>query len=97
VTLANGTALQYDRLVLAPGIDLNWSGLPGYDEAAAARMPHAGRPGADLAAAPPARGDGRWRPRRHLGAGQSVPLSARPYERASLIAYYLKTKKRNPS
>ena len=32
---------------------------------------------ADAAAAPPARGDGRRRARRHLGAGQSVPLPAR--------------------
>ena len=48
---------------------------------------------ADAVAAPPARGDGRRRPGGDLGAGQSVPLPARAYERASLIAYYLKTKK----
>src|SRR5215472_8432429 len=30
ITLGNGTQLQYDRLVLAPGIDLRWDGLPGY-------------------------------------------------------------------
>src|SRR5207247_9949269 len=39
VTLADGTRLPYDRLVLAPGIDIRWGALPGYDEAAAARMP----------------------------------------------------------
>ena len=33
---------------------------------------------ADAPAAPPARGHGRRRPGRHLGAGQSVPLPARP-------------------
>src|SRR5258708_17496045 len=34
VTLAGGTRLPYDRLVLAPGIDLRWDRLPGYTEAA---------------------------------------------------------------
>ena len=41
VTLSNGARLSYDRLVLAPGIDIRWDGLPGYNEAAAERMPHA--------------------------------------------------------
>src|SRR4029077_11888058 len=41
VTLSNGVQLNYDRLVLAPGIDIRWDGLPGYNEAAAERMPHA--------------------------------------------------------
>src|SRR5262249_5043518 len=41
VTLGNGARLPYDRLVLSPGIDIRWDGLPGYNEAAAERMPHA--------------------------------------------------------
>jgi NADH dehydrogenase FAD-containing subunit len=41
VALADGRRLAYDRLVLAPGIDIRWGALPGYDEAAAALMPHA--------------------------------------------------------
>src|SRR5262249_19643055 len=45
VALANGTTLAYDRLILAPGIDIRWHGLPGYDEAAATRMPHAWKAG----------------------------------------------------
>src|SRR6185295_1952130 len=45
VTLSNGARLNYDRLVLAPGIDIRWDALPGYDEAAAARMPHAWKAG----------------------------------------------------
>src|SRR5262245_29744796 len=45
VTLGDGTRLTYDRLVLAPGIDIRWGALPGYDEAAAALMPHAWRAG----------------------------------------------------
>src|SRR6187549_3647547 len=35
VTLADGNKLSWDRLVLSPGIDINWGALPGYDEAAA--------------------------------------------------------------
>ena len=77
VTLGGGTQLPYDRLVMAPGIDLRFDGLPGYTEAAAQTMPHAWKAGEQtLAAAPPARGDGRRRHRRHRGAGQSVPLPA---------------------
>ena len=44
VRLADVT-LPYDRLVLSPGIDIRWDGLPGYNEAAAAKMPHAWRAG----------------------------------------------------
>jgi NADPH-dependent 2,4-dienoyl-CoA reductase/sulfur reductase-like enzyme len=33
VTLGDGSKLPYDRLVLSPGIDINWGALPGYDEA----------------------------------------------------------------
>ena len=95
VTLADGAALPYDRLVLAPGIDLRFDALPGYDEAAADAMPHAWKAGrADRAAAAAARGDGGRRHRRDVGAGRT-PTAARPgpYERASLIAHYLKTRK----
>ena len=94
VTLADGTKLSYDRLVLSPGIDINWSGLPGYTQAVAERMPHAWKAGAQTLLL-----------RRQLEAmpdGGTVVISAPgnpfrcppgPYERASLIAWYLKTKK----
>jgi NADPH-dependent 2,4-dienoyl-CoA reductase/sulfur reductase-like enzyme len=94
VTLADGTRLPYDRLVLAPGIDIRWGALPGYDEAAAARLPHAWRAGEQTLLL-----------RRQLEAmpdGGLVVMSAPanpfrcppgPYERASLIAHYLKTRK----
>src|SRR5262245_20007104 len=45
VALDSGTPLPYDRLVLAPGIDVRWDGLPGYTEAAAEKMPHAWKAG----------------------------------------------------
>ncbi len=94
VTLGDGTKLPYDRLVLSPGIDINWSGLPGYTQAVAERMPHAWKAGAQTLLL-----------RRQLEAmpdGGTVVISAPanpfrcppgPYERASLIAWYLKTRK----
>jgi len=94
VALSDGARLVYDRLVLAPGIDIRWGALPGYDEAAASSMPHAWKAGEQTLLL-----------RRQLEAmddGGLVVISAPanpfrcppgPYERASLIAYYLKTKK----
>jgi len=94
VSLNSGSTLGYDRLVLAPGIDFRWGALPGYDEAAAGSMPHAWKAGEQTLLL-----------RRQLEAmadGGTVVISAPanpfrcppgPYERASLIAYYLKSKK----
>lgn len=45
VRLADGTTLAYDRLVVAPGIDLVFDSVPGWSEAAAETMPHAWKPG----------------------------------------------------
>jgi len=41
VILEDGTVLEYDKLVLAPGIAMRWDAIEGYDEAAAEIMPHA--------------------------------------------------------
>jgi NADPH-dependent 2,4-dienoyl-CoA reductase/sulfur reductase-like enzyme len=94
VTLSNGSTLPYDRLVLAPGIDIRWDGLPGYTEAAASTMPHAWRAGEQTTLL--------RQQLESMADGGLVVISAPanpfrcppgPYERASLIAYYLKTKK----
>ncbi len=45
VKLANGTTLPYDRLVIAPGIDIKFDSVPGYSEAVSNIMPHAWKPG----------------------------------------------------
>jgi NADPH-dependent 2,4-dienoyl-CoA reductase/sulfur reductase-like enzyme len=45
VRLADGSQLAYDRLAIAPGIDLKFESVPGYSEAAAETMPHAWKPG----------------------------------------------------
>jgi NADPH-dependent 2,4-dienoyl-CoA reductase/sulfur reductase-like enzyme len=91
VTLGDGSKLPYDRLVLSPGIDINWGALPGYDEPAAEKMPHAWKAGAQTVLL-----------RQQLQAmddGGLVIISSPanpfrcppgPYERASLIAYWLK-------
>src|SRR6266478_755887 len=94
VSLADGQSLRYDRLVLAPGIDLRFDALPGYDEAAAARMPHAWKTGEQtmlLRKQIEAMADGGT----VVIAVPAAPLRCppAPYERASLIAHYLKTKK----
>src|SRR5262249_37689834 len=39
VALDNGGTLAYDRLVVAPGIDIRWDGLSGYSEPPAATLP----------------------------------------------------------
>jgi sulfide dehydrogenase [flavocytochrome c] flavoprotein chain len=94
IGLADGTSLSYDRLVLAPGIDLRFDALPGYDEAASEKMPHAWKAGEQTALL-----------RRQLEAmddgglvALAIPASPSrcppgPYERASLIAWYLKARK----
>jgi NADPH-dependent 2,4-dienoyl-CoA reductase/sulfur reductase-like enzyme len=94
ITLSDGSALGYDRLVLSPGIDFNFDALPGYGEIAARKMPHAWKAGEQTLLL-----------RKQLEAMEdggtviiAVPANpARcppaPYERASLIAHYLKTSK----
>ena len=50
VRLDDGTQLPYDRLVLAPGIDLRYDAIEGYSPEAAEVMPHAWTSGAQAAA-----------------------------------------------
>lgn len=45
LTLAGGSTLNYDRLVVAPGIDLDYSSVPGWSKEAEDRMPHAWKAG----------------------------------------------------
>ena len=94
VTASNGISLPYDRLILSPGIDIVWNALPGYDEAAAAKMPHAWKAGEQTLL---------LRQQLHeMPDGGVVVMSVPPnpyrcppgpYERASLIAWYLKSHK----
>ncbi len=94
LTLSDGTTLTYDKLVLSPGVELRWDAIEGYDAEASAVFPHAWRAGSQTLLL-----------RHQLEAMQDgglVVMSAPetpyrcppgPYERASLIAHYLRTHK----
>lgn len=94
VTLAGGEMRSWDRLVLSPGIDIEWGKLQGYDEAASWRAPHAWKAGPQtqllhqqLRAMP----DGGT----FLLVAPENPFRCPPgpYERASMVAHYLATHK----
>ena len=94
VRLHTGQQLPWDRLVLSPGVDMRWGALEGYDETAAELAPHAWKAGPQTLLL-----------RRQL---QAMPDSGvfvmvipdnpfrcppGPYERASLVAHYLRQHK----
>ena len=94
VRLHTGQALHWDRLVLSPGVDMRWGALEGYDATAAERAPHAWKAGAQTLLL-----------RRQLQAMPNggvfmmvIPdnpfrCPPGPYERASLVAHYLRQHK----
>ncbi|HUA52177.1 MAG TPA: NAD(P)/FAD-dependent oxidoreductase [Candidatus Sulfotelmatobacter sp.] len=94
VRLGGGRTLPYDRLIVSPGIDFRWGAIEGYDETAIQAMPHAWKAGPQTVLL-----------RRQLEAmrdGGTVVIVAPdnpyrcppgPYERASMIAWYLKSRK----
>lgn len=93
VKLADGSAVPYDRLVMAPGIDIKFDSVPGYSEAAAEIMPHGWKPGAQTKLV-----------KKQLDAlqdGATIVMVAPPnpyrcppgpYERVSVMAKVLKAK-----
>jgi sulfide dehydrogenase [flavocytochrome c] flavoprotein subunit len=94
ITLRNRSVLAYERLVVAPGIDVDYAALPGYSVLAATTMPHAWIPGPQT--------DLLRRQLEEMKDGATVLLSVPPapfrcppgpFERASLIAHYLKARK----
>ncbi|HYD05085.1 MAG TPA: NAD(P)/FAD-dependent oxidoreductase [Reyranella sp.] len=94
VRMADGTRLAYDRLVVSPGIDFNYEGLPGYSAAAAEILPHAWKAGpqtlllkSQLEAMP----DGGT----FIVVAPANPFRCPPgpYERISLVASYFKARK----
>ncbi|HML91380.1 NAD(P)/FAD-dependent oxidoreductase [Methyloceanibacter sp.] len=94
VRTEGGLVFAYDRLIVAPGIEFVWNAIAGYDEAASEVMPHAWKAGPQtlllrkqieampddgvVAIAPPT---------------NPFRCPPGPYERASLIAHYLKIHK----
>jgi sulfide dehydrogenase [flavocytochrome c] flavoprotein subunit len=93
VTTSKGT-VSYDRLVLSPGIDFRLEEMKGYDAKAMEIMPHAWKAGPQTVLL-----------RKQLEAMKdggsmvmTVPLAPYrcppgPYERASMVAHYLKKSK----
>ena len=92
--LSTGQRLRWDRLVLSPGVEMRWDALEGYDEAAAELAPHAWKAGPQtrlLRRQLEAMDDGGV----FLMAIPDNPFRCPPgpYERASLVAHYLKRHK----
>lgn len=95
VRLADGATLPYDRLIVAPGIEFRWDRIEGYDETVSQQIPHAWQAGPQTLLLA--------RQLRALRPGGTVVMTVPenpyrcppgPYERASLMAYFLK--QRNP-
>jgi sulfide dehydrogenase [flavocytochrome c] flavoprotein subunit len=94
VITRNRMALHFDHLVVSPGVDFRWDAIEGYDEELSKRIPHAWQAGEQTKVL-----------RNQLEAmpdGGVVVISTpkgqyrappAPYERASMIAYYLQQHK----
>jgi sulfide dehydrogenase [flavocytochrome c] flavoprotein chain len=93
VHFASGRSLPYDRLVLAPGIDIKFDSVPGYSEEISKKLPHAWQAGAQTQLL-----------KRQLNAlsdAATIVMIAPPnpyrcppgpYERVSMMAHVLKAK-----
>jgi len=94
MTKSNG-GIAYDRCIVSPGVDFKWEMIEGYDaKVAAEKIPHAWKAGPQTVLL-----------KKQLDAmkdGGTVVIAAPPnpfrcppgpYDRASLIAWYLKTNK----
>jgi NADPH-dependent 2,4-dienoyl-CoA reductase/sulfur reductase-like enzyme len=93
VVLGGGQRIAYDRLAVAPGIDIKFDSVPGYSEAAAEIMPHAWKPGAQT--------ELLVRKLNALQDGDTIVMTVPgnpyrcppgPYERVSMFAHVLKAK-----
>jgi sulfide dehydrogenase [flavocytochrome c] flavoprotein subunit len=94
VKTQGGGTYNYDRCIVAPGIDFKWETIEGYDATVAETIPHAWKAGAQTVTL-----------RKQLEAmadGGTVVIAPPPdpfrcppgpYERASQIAHYLKAHK----
>ena len=94
VGLQDGSEVPYDRLILSPGVDMRWGALEGYTEDASQVLPHAWKAGAQtqlLRDQLVAMEDGATVVMTVPPAPYRCPPG--PYERASMIAHYLKANK----
>lgn len=98
VQMADGSSVPYDRLVVAPGIDLKYDSVPGYSKEASEIAPHAWQAGAQTQLL-----------KSKLDAlenGQNIVMvpppnpyrcPPGPYERVSMMAHILKSRGLNDS
>lgn len=93
VVLSGGRRIPFDRLAVAPGIDIKFESVPGYSEAASQSMPHAWKPGAQTQLL--------FKQLSALKDGDQIVMIAPPnpyrcppgpYERVSMFAHTLKKK-----
>ncbi|MEW6132828.1 MAG: FCSD flavin-binding domain-containing protein [Pseudomonadota bacterium] len=94
VKLASGRLVEYDRLVMSPGIDFRWDAIGGYDKAASQVIPHAWKAGPQtllLQKQLHAMRDGGT----FIICPPPMPFRCPPGppERVSMVAHYFKTHK----
>ena len=91
VMLDNGNTQEYDRLVVSPGIDFRWEDVEGMSAAASESVPHAWNGGPQTILL-----DKQLREMPDGGVVIIAPPAnpfrcpPGPYERASMVAHYLK-------
>ena len=94
VTLSNGNTLNYDKVIMSPGIDVKFNEIEGYTEEAARVMPHAWKAGEQT--------DILVKQLNAMNDGDTVIIAPPknpyrcppgPYERTCQIAYFLKNNK----
>jgi len=94
ISLDSGKAVQYDRLVLSPGIDFKWDEVEGMQVADAEKIPHAWQGGSQTTILQKQllamRDGGVFM---LVAPGNPFRCPPGPYERVSLIAHYLATHK----
>lgn len=94
VTLVDQSTISYDKLVVSPGVDIKWNAIEGYDRNSSKTMPHAWKSGEQTQLLRNALTE--------MEDGGLIIISVPrapfrcppgPYERASLMAYYLRHNK----
>lgn len=93
ITLASGAVVNYDRLIVSPGIDFK-TDIPGYTEETSAKIPHAWKAG-DQTKLLKSQLEGMKNGGVFILRAPADPYRCPPgpYERTSMIAHYLKTNK----
>ncbi len=94
VSLSEGDRIRYDRLIVSPGIAFRWENIDGYNKQASKFIPHAWKAGEQTLLLN--------KQLQNMQDGGTVVICAPPnpfrcppgpYERASMMAYYLKKHK----